>query len=103
MTTILIQAWDLKTEQDMDVIIKSIKFCVNNNQVKKIKKSKIYGKYIKDWIIKKLSWMPYNYIDIYLSPIPFNMPSTQLLMLIVNKLGFDYKISVLIVCFLAIS
>jgi hypothetical protein len=55
VTTILIQAWDLKTEQDMDVIIKSIKFCVNNNQVKKIKKSKIYGKYIKDWIIKKLS------------------------------------------------
>jgi hypothetical protein len=47
--------------------------------------------------------MPYNYIDIYCSPIPFNMPSTQLLMLIVNKLGFDYKISVLIVCFLAIS
>ena len=55
VTTILIQAWDLKTEQDMDVIIKSIKFCVNNNQVKKIKKSKIYKKYIKDWIIKKLS------------------------------------------------
>ena len=55
VTTILIQAWDLKTEQDMDVIIKSIKFCVNNNQVRKIKKSKIYKKYIKDWIIKKLS------------------------------------------------
>ena len=55
VTTILIQAWDLKTEQDMDVIIKSIKFCVNNNQVKKIKKSKIYKKYINDWIIKKLS------------------------------------------------
>ena len=46
--------------------------------------------------------MPFNYVDIYLSPLP-NVPSTQLLMLIVNKLGFDYKISVLIVCFLAIS
>lgn len=46
--------------------------------------------------------MPYNFLDIYCSPIP-NMPSTQILILIVNKLGFDYKISVLIVCFLAIS
>ena len=102
VTTILIQAWDLKTEQDMDVIIKSIKFCVNNNQVKKIKKSKIYKKYIKDWIIKKLSWMPFNYVDIYLSPLP-NMPSTQLLMLIVNKLHFPNHIAILIVCFLAIG
>ena len=31
------------------------------------------------------------------------MPSTQLLMLIVNKLGFSHNISILIVCFLAIS
>jgi len=31
------------------------------------------------------------------------MPSTELLLFIVNKLGLDYKISVLIVCFLAID
>ena len=54
VTTILIQAWDLKTEQDMDVIIKQIKFCVNNHQVQKIKKSKIYARKIKDWLVKKL-------------------------------------------------
>jgi hypothetical protein len=55
VTTILIKAWDLKEEHELDLIIKQIKFVCNNNQVKKIKKSKIYGKYIKDWIIKKLS------------------------------------------------
>jgi hypothetical protein len=54
VTTILIKAWDLKEEHELDLIIKQIKFVCNNNQVKKIKKSKIYGKYIKDWIIKKL-------------------------------------------------
>ena len=31
------------------------------------------------------------------------MPSTQLLLLLVNKLGFSNNISILIVCFLAIS
>jgi hypothetical protein len=55
VTTILIKAWDLKEENELDLIIKQIKFVCNNNQVKKIKKSKIYKKYIKDWIIKKLS------------------------------------------------
>jgi hypothetical protein len=55
VTSILIKVWDLKEDHELDLIIKNIKFCVNNNQVKKIKKSKIYGKYIKDWIIKKLS------------------------------------------------
>ncbi len=55
VTSILIKTWDLKEDHELDLIIKTIKFCVNNNQVKKIKKSKIYAKYIKDWIIKKLS------------------------------------------------
>jgi hypothetical protein len=55
VTTILIKAWDLKEENELDLIIKQIKFVCNNNQVKKIKKSKIYRKYIKDWIIKKLA------------------------------------------------
>jgi hypothetical protein len=55
VTNILIKAWDLKEEHELDLIIKQIKFVCNNNQVKKIKKSKIYRKYIKDWIIKKLS------------------------------------------------
>ena len=55
VTSILIKAWDLKEEHELDLIIKQIKFVCNNNQVKKIKKSKIYRKYIKDWIIKKLS------------------------------------------------
>ena len=54
VTSILIKAWDLKEEHELDLIIKQIKFVCNNNQVKKIKKSKIYKKYIKDWIIKKL-------------------------------------------------
>ena len=55
VTTILIKAWDLKEETDLDYIIKQIKFVVNNNQVKKISKSKKYGKYVKDWIIRRLS------------------------------------------------
>ena len=54
VTSILIKAWDLKEETDLDYIIKQIKFVVNNNQVKKISKSKKYKKYIKDWIVKKL-------------------------------------------------
>ena len=55
VTNILIKAWDLKEENELDLIIKQIKFVCNNNQVKKIKKSKIYAKYIKDWIIRKLA------------------------------------------------
>lgn len=54
VTSILIKAWDLKEEADLDYIIKQIKFVVNNNQVKKISKSKKYRKYIKDWIVKKI-------------------------------------------------
>ena len=54
VTSILIKAWDLKEEHELDLIIKQIKFVCNNNQVKKIKKSKIYKKYIKDWLVKKL-------------------------------------------------
>jgi hypothetical protein len=55
VTTILIKVWDLKEETDLDYIIKQIKFVVNNNQVKKISKSKKYKKYVKDWIIRRLS------------------------------------------------
>ena len=54
VSTILIKAWDLKEENELDLIIKQIKFVCNNNQVQKIKKRKIYAKYIKDWIVKKL-------------------------------------------------
>lgn len=54
VTSILIKAWDLKEEADLDYIIKQIKFVVNNNQVKKISKSKKYKKYIKDWIVRRL-------------------------------------------------
>ena len=54
VTTILIKAWDLKEENELDLIIKQIKFCVNNNQVKKVSSRKKYGKYIKDWLVKKL-------------------------------------------------
>ena len=45
--------------------------------------------------------MPYNYIDIYCSPLP-NMPSTELLILITTKLHFPNHIAILIVCFLAL-
>ena len=55
VSTILTKAWDIKEDSELDLIIKQIKFVCNNNQVKKIKKSKIYKKYIKDWIIKKLA------------------------------------------------
>jgi hypothetical protein len=43
-----------------------------------------------------------NITDIYCSPFP-NMPSTQILILITNKLHFPHNIAILIVCFLAIS
>jgi len=55
VSTILTKAWDIKEDSELDLIIKQIKFVCNNNQVKKIKKSKIYKKYIKDWIIRRLS------------------------------------------------
>ena len=54
VSTILVKAWNLE-ENELDLVIKQIKFVCNNNQVKKIKKSKIYRKYIKDWIIRRLS------------------------------------------------
>lgn len=54
VTSILIKAWDLKEEHELDLIIKQIKFVCNNNQVKKVSKSKKYKKYIKDWLVKKL-------------------------------------------------
>jgi hypothetical protein len=54
-------------------------------------------------LVKKLLWMPYNYVDIYLSPIPFNMPSTEILIILTNKLNLSHHIAILIVCFLAIS
>ena len=54
VTSILIKAWDLKEENELDLIIKQIKFVCNNNQVKKVSSRKKYGKYIKDWLVKKL-------------------------------------------------
>ena len=54
VSTILIKAWDLKEENELDLIIKQIKFVCNNNQVKKVSSRKKYGKYIKDWLVKKL-------------------------------------------------
>lgn len=55
VTTILIKIWDIKEDNELDYIIKQIKYVVNNNQVKKVSKSKKYKKYIKDWIIRRLS------------------------------------------------
>jgi hypothetical protein len=55
VSTILTKAWDIKEDSELDLIIKQIKFVCNNNQVKKISKSKKIKKYIKDWIIKKLA------------------------------------------------
>ena len=55
VTTILTKAWEIKEDSELDLIIKQIKFVCNNNQVKKISKSKKYKKYIKDWIIRRLS------------------------------------------------
>ena len=54
VTSILIKAWDLKEENELDLVIKQIKFVCNNNQVKKVSSRKKYGKYIKDWLVKKL-------------------------------------------------
>ena len=54
VSTILTKAWTLE-ENELDLVIKQIKYVCNNNQVKKVSKSKKYGKYIKQWIIKKLS------------------------------------------------
>ena len=55
VSTILTKAWDIKEDSELDLIIKQIKFVCNNNQVKKISKSKKYTKYVKDWIIRRLS------------------------------------------------
>ena len=55
VSTILTKAWDIKEDSELDLIIKQIKFVCNNNQVKKVSKSKKYKKYIKDWVIKRLS------------------------------------------------
>ena len=53
VSTILVKAWNLE-ENELDLVIKQIKFVCNNNQVKKVSKSKKYKKYIKDWLVKKL-------------------------------------------------
>ena len=55
VSTILTKAWEIKEDNELDLIIKQIKYVCNNNQVKKISKSKKYKKYIKDWIIRRLS------------------------------------------------
>ena len=53
-TLILTKVWNLE-ENELDVVIKQIKFLDNNGAIKKVSKSKKYGKYLKQWIIKKLS------------------------------------------------
>ena len=53
-TLILTKLWNLE-ENELDIVIKQIKFLDNNQQIKKVSKSKKYGKYIKDWIIRKLA------------------------------------------------
>ena len=55
VSSILTKAWEIKEDNELDLIIKQIKYVCNNNQVKKISKSKKYKKYIKDWIIRRLS------------------------------------------------
>ena len=55
VSTILTKAWDIKEDNELDLIIKQIKYVCNNNQVKKISKSKKYKKYFKEWLIRKLS------------------------------------------------
>ena len=55
VTTILTKAWEIKEDSELDLIIKQIKYVCNNNQVKKISKSKKYKEYIKQWIIRKLA------------------------------------------------
>ena len=53
-TLILTKVWNLE-EQELDIVTKQIKFLDNNGAIKKVSKSKKYGKYLKQWIIKKLS------------------------------------------------
>ena len=55
VSSILTKAWEIKEDNELDLIIKQIKYVCNNNQVKKISKSKKYKKYVKDWIIRRLS------------------------------------------------
>ena len=55
VSSILTKAWEIKEDSELDLIIKQIKYVCNNNQVKKISKSKKIKKYIKDWVIKRLS------------------------------------------------
>ena len=55
VSTILTKAWEIKEDNELDLIIKQIKYVCNNKQVKTISKTKKYKKYFKDWIIKKLS------------------------------------------------
>jgi len=53
-TLILTKVWNLE-EQELDIVTKQIKFLDNNGAIQKVSKSKKYGKYFKQWIIKKLS------------------------------------------------
>jgi hypothetical protein len=53
-TLILTKVWNLE-EKELDAVIKQIQFLNNNGGIKKVSKSKKYGKYLKQWIIKKLS------------------------------------------------
>ena len=53
-TLILTKVWNLE-ENELDAVIKQIQFLNNNGGIKKVSKSKKYGKYLKQWIIKKLS------------------------------------------------
>ena len=53
-TLILTKIWNLE-ENELDAVIKQIQFLNNNGGIKKVSKSKKYGKYLKQWIIKKLS------------------------------------------------
>ena len=55
VSTVLTKAWEIKEDNELDLIIKQIKYVCNNNQVKKISKSKKYKKYVKDWLIRRLS------------------------------------------------
>ena len=52
-TLILTKVWNLE-ENELDVVIKQIKFLDNNGAIKKVSSRKKYGKYIKDWLVKKL-------------------------------------------------
>ena len=52
-TLILTKVWNLE-ENELDAVIKQIQFLNNNQQIKKVSKSKKYKKYIKDWLVKKL-------------------------------------------------